>query len=183
MKRYSKKWKGNRTVNIVQYICGMQERRIAVSNNNPNGIKSIMTQQEFCDHMEDDDLLEKYPDPILIQCDDGKKLVCISWVRCQKALRAMEQARKMSRPGYDPEKEVTLKITMDQDIYNQLEIICAECGHTVAGATEEFLRWSVEHPDDVKTWVEKCREDGTLDECRNNPIAKVEWAAPEDIKN
>lgn len=142
-------------------------------------INTIMNQREFCDHIEDDDLFEKYPDPILVESNDRSKCICISWVGYQKILRKIELARKQLRPGYDPEKEVTLKMTMDQDIYNQLEIICAECGHTVAGVTEEFFRWVAKHPEAVRAWVEECRKDGTLDECINNPFGELKQEEPE----
>lgn len=139
------------------------------------GIKSIMTQKEFCDHIEDDDLFEKYPDPILVNGDNGEKAVLISWKRVKKHLRLLEKMRRMSRPGYDPNKEITLKVSMDEDIYNQLEIICSMSNYTVEGALEEFLYWSVNNQEDFRRWIEKCKEDGTFDECLKNPLISAEW--------
>lgn len=137
-------------------------------------IRSSLTQEKFCEHIEDGDFFEKNPDPILVEGDNGQKCICISWARRQKVLREIEMARKMARPGYDPEKEETYKIIIDRDIYNQLEIICAANGHTVEGVTEEFLQWFVGHPEAAKSWVEECRKDGILDECMNNPFAEIE---------
>ena len=41
------------------------------------GINEI-TQQEFCSHIEDDDFLYKYGNPVAIQAEDGSRLVCMA---------------------------------------------------------------------------------------------------------
>ena len=41
------------------------------------GINEI-TQQEFCSHIEDDDFLYKYGNPVAIQAEDGSILVCMA---------------------------------------------------------------------------------------------------------
>ena len=37
-----------------------------------------ITQQEFCSHIEDDDFLYKYGNPVAIQAEDGSILVCMA---------------------------------------------------------------------------------------------------------
>ncbi len=41
------------------------------------GINEI-TQQEFCSHIEDDDFLYKYGNPVAIQAEDSSILVCMA---------------------------------------------------------------------------------------------------------
>ena len=37
-----------------------------------------ITQQEFCDHIEDDDFLLKYGNPVAILTDNGSVLICMA---------------------------------------------------------------------------------------------------------
>lgn len=39
---------------------------------------NVITQQKFCSHIEDDDFLYKYGNPVAIQAEDGSILVCMA---------------------------------------------------------------------------------------------------------
>ena len=39
---------------------------------------NVITQQEFCSHIEDDDFLYKYGNPVASQAEDGSILVCMA---------------------------------------------------------------------------------------------------------
>lgn len=39
---------------------------------------NVITQQEFCSHIEDDDFLYKHGNPVAIQAEDGSILVCMA---------------------------------------------------------------------------------------------------------
>ena len=39
---------------------------------------NVITQQEFCSHIEDDDFLYKYGNPVAIQAEDGSIQVCMA---------------------------------------------------------------------------------------------------------
>ena len=39
---------------------------------------NIITKQEFCTHIEEDDFLLKYGNPVAIQANDGSILVCMA---------------------------------------------------------------------------------------------------------
>lgn len=39
---------------------------------------NVITQQEFYSHIEDDDFLYKYGNPVAIQAEDGSILVCMA---------------------------------------------------------------------------------------------------------
>lgn len=39
---------------------------------------NIITQQELCDHIEDDDFLLRYGNPIAIRCDDGSVVLLMA---------------------------------------------------------------------------------------------------------
>lgn len=39
---------------------------------------NTITQQEFCDHIEDDDFLLKYGNPVAILTDNGSVLICMA---------------------------------------------------------------------------------------------------------
>lgn len=144
------------------------------------GIKSSISQKELCDHIEEDDFFENYPSPVLVDGEDGKKLLLVQWRQYQHFLRHAEIARRMMRPGYDPEKIVTLKIEMDETMFDQMELICAQSGMTVAGAIEEFLRWSVECPEERNKMLEEARKSGLFDECTNSQQITVEWLGTGD---
>ena len=47
-----------------------------------------ISQQEFCDHMEDDDFFLAYGNPVVIQCDNGNKLVAIAWPLAERMMQA-----------------------------------------------------------------------------------------------
>ena len=47
-----------------------------------------ISQQEFCDHLEDDDFTKVYGNPVIIRCDDGKKLVATAWPLAERMMRA-----------------------------------------------------------------------------------------------
>ena len=38
----------------------------------------MITQQEFCDHIEDDDFLLRYGNPVAIKTDERKILLCMA---------------------------------------------------------------------------------------------------------
>lgn len=39
---------------------------------------NMITQQEFCEHIEDDDFLRRYGNPVAVQADDDTLLVCMA---------------------------------------------------------------------------------------------------------
>lgn len=39
---------------------------------------NMITQQEFCEHIEDDDFLRRYGNPVAVQAEDGSILVCMA---------------------------------------------------------------------------------------------------------
>ena len=39
---------------------------------------NMITQQEFCDHIEEDDFLLRYGNPVAIKTDEGKILLCMA---------------------------------------------------------------------------------------------------------
>lgn len=139
------------------------------------GIKSRITQEALCEHIEDDDFFEKYPSPVLVEGEENRNLVLVQWRQYQRVLRQIELAKCMMRPGYNPEKLVTLRISMDEELFSQMELICAQSGMTVAGATEEFLQWAVEHPEELGKMLEEARKSGLLDERQNSPQVTCEW--------
>ena len=46
-----------------------------------------MSQREFCDHIEDDDFFLVYGNPVIVNGDDGQKLVCMAWPMAERILR------------------------------------------------------------------------------------------------
>lgn len=39
---------------------------------------NMITQQEFCDHIEEDDFLLRYGNPVAVKTDEGKILLCMA---------------------------------------------------------------------------------------------------------
>ena len=58
-------------------------------NNDSNvpGLQSI-SQADFVDHIEDNDFFLAYGNPLIINCEDGNRLVAIAWPLAEKMLRA-----------------------------------------------------------------------------------------------
>ena len=46
-----------------------------------------ITRQEFCDHIEDDDFFLAYGNPLIINCENGSRLVAIAWPLAERMLR------------------------------------------------------------------------------------------------
>ena len=47
-----------------------------------------ITQQEFCDHIEDDDFFLTYGNPVIIKADSGSKLLCVAFPMVERLMRA-----------------------------------------------------------------------------------------------
>ena len=39
---------------------------------------NMISQQEFCEHIEDDDFLSRYGNPVAIRSEDGSILICMA---------------------------------------------------------------------------------------------------------
>ena len=39
---------------------------------------NMISQQEFCEHIEDDDFLRRYGNPVAIRSEDGSVLICMA---------------------------------------------------------------------------------------------------------
>jgi len=61
-------------------------RERAIMNENKTLPLREMTQQEFCDHIEDDDFFLVYGNPVVVNGDDGQKLVCMAWPMAERML-------------------------------------------------------------------------------------------------
>ena len=46
-----------------------------------------ISQQEFCDHFDDNDFFLAYGNPLIINCDSGSKIVAIAWPLAERMLR------------------------------------------------------------------------------------------------
>ena len=47
-----------------------------------------ISQQEFCDHMEDEDFFLAYGNPVIVHADSGAKLLCIAFPMVEHLMRA-----------------------------------------------------------------------------------------------
>ena len=56
-----------------------------------------ITQQEFCDHIEDEDFFRTYGNPVVINCNNGQKVVAIAWPMAERMLRMTGQADEVIR--------------------------------------------------------------------------------------
>lgn len=136
-------------------------------------IRSRITEKELTDHIEEDTFFEQYPSPVLIETHDHKQCVLVSWEQIQRNTRRMELFPSITKPDYDPNKMTTITLAIDQDLYNKLDIICITNHMTVAGAIEKFIKWTVDHPEEVEKMVMEARENGTLDEYMNHPEVTI----------
>lgn len=47
-----------------------------------------ISQQEFCDHMKDEDFFLAYGNPVIVRADSGVKLLCIAFPMVERLMRA-----------------------------------------------------------------------------------------------
>ena len=46
-----------------------------------------ISQKEFLDNIEEDDFFQLFGNPVIINCDNGQKLVCMAWPMAEKLMR------------------------------------------------------------------------------------------------
>ena len=54
-----------------------------------------ITQQEFCDHIEDDDFFLVYGNPVVIRADSGAKLLAIAFPLYERQMRLIGRGDKI----------------------------------------------------------------------------------------
>ena len=61
-----------------------------MENNTDCGLLCLqeITQAEFCEHIQDDGFFLAYGNPVIIKCDDRKRLLAIAWPLAERMLRA-----------------------------------------------------------------------------------------------
>ena len=61
-----------------------------MGNNNDRALLRLqeISQAEFREHMEDDDFFLTYGNPVIVNCDDRKRLLAIAWPLAKRLLRA-----------------------------------------------------------------------------------------------
>lgn len=47
-----------------------------------------ISQQEFCDHIEDEDFFLVYGNPVIINVDSGARLLCVAFPMAERLMRA-----------------------------------------------------------------------------------------------
>ena len=47
-----------------------------------------ISQKEFCEHIEDEDFTRVYGNPVIINTESGKRLLCIAWELEERIMRA-----------------------------------------------------------------------------------------------
>ena len=47
----------------------------------------MISEQEFVDHIADDDFLLVYGNPVIINCDTGRQLICMAWPMAERFMR------------------------------------------------------------------------------------------------
>ena len=61
-----------------------------MGNNNDRALLRLqeISQAEFREHMEDDDFFLIYGNPVIVNCDDRKRILAIAWPLAERLLRA-----------------------------------------------------------------------------------------------
>lgn len=57
-----------------------------------------ITQQVFCDHIEDEDFFLVYGNPVILRADSGTKLLCISYPMYERLVALAERGEELSTP-------------------------------------------------------------------------------------
>ena len=48
----------------------------------------VISQQEFCDHIDDEDFFLVYGNPVIIKADSGTELLCIAFPIVERLMRS-----------------------------------------------------------------------------------------------
>ena len=70
-----------------------------------------INEQEFYEHIEDENFCEAYGNPVIIRRKNGKKLVCIAWPLAERMMRAAgkgDEADEVIRMAAEQYKQETL---------------------------------------------------------------------------
>lgn len=46
-----------------------------------------ISQKEFVDHIDEDNFFQLFGNPVIINCDNGQKLVCMAWSMAERLMR------------------------------------------------------------------------------------------------
>jgi len=57
-----------------------------------------ITQQVFCDHIEDEDFFLVYGNPVILRADSGTKLLCISYPMYERLVALAERGEELPLP-------------------------------------------------------------------------------------
>ena len=88
---------------------GYTERNKTMYDNFETPHLEEIQQQEFYDHIEDDDFFLAYGNPVIINCDNGKSLAAIAWPLAERMLRSA---------GRGEEAYMQMKFSNSKDFIN-----------------------------------------------------------------
>ena len=104
-----------------------------------------ISQQEFCDHIEDDDLFLAYGNPLIVNCENGTRLVAIAWPLAERVLR---RTGGEGEAGEVIDKSAETPVPEDKDDHEELD----------DDPRIKYWIYEFEMPDTVKAEIEARRK-------------------------
>ncbi len=117
----------------------------------------MITEKEFCEHIEDDDFPIRYGNPICIWTEDNRKYVCMTIELYNRLMDMKRISEGVVRAEWTKDG---LYVEMPDDMAAELEeILMSQYGVGIEKALRQYIRWMVEKPDEFKKWIEEIRKD------------------------
>ena len=140
----------------------------------PKHLQEI-SQQEFCDHIEDDDFFLAYGNPVVINAENGRSYVAMAWPLAERMLRAtgrgdevdevIRQAKKQhnhEEPAPVADEKIKYwmyEFEMSDEARGRIEDYCALHELTLDEFFEEAVSWTIEMAENDPEGFKKLRDE------------------------
>ena len=117
----------------------------------------MITEKEFCEHIEEDDFPIRYGNPVCIWTEDHRQYVCMT---VQLYDRIMEMKSYMNEEVKACWTQDGICVEMPEEMAQNLQdILIKRYGISIEEALRQYIHWIVEKPDEFMKWIKEIRKD------------------------
>ena len=115
----------------------------------------MISEKEFCEHIEDDDFPIRYGNPVCILTEDHREYVCMTMELYNRIMEMKAYLDGEIKARWTP-GGITVEIP--EEMAEELrEILMKEYGIGIEEALRQYIHWIAEKPDEFKKWIEEIR--------------------------
>lgn len=134
-----------------------------------------ISQQEFCEHIEDDDFFQAYGNPVVINAENGRKYVAMAWPLAERMLRAAgrgDEADEVIRQAKEQDNQEDSSLVPDEKIKywmyefemsdearGKIDEYCVFHELTLDEFFEEAVTWSIDMAENDPEGFKKLRDE------------------------